>query len=122
MGAEVEGVPVAALERHAKLTELVEEADWRYYVLDAPTVSDAQFDTWMRELRGAGGGASRACSTPDSPTQKVGAPISSEFTHGRAPAADGEPGQRLRRRRPRPPGRRGPSGWPSATPRPTCAS
>ncbi|MEV6986283.1 NAD-dependent DNA ligase LigA [Sphaerisporangium sp. NPDC051017] len=79
MTAEVEGVPVAALERHAELAELAEEANWRYYVLDAPTVSDAEYDTWMRELR-ALEEAHPSLKTPDSPTQKVGAPISTDFT------------------------------------------
>ncbi|GGL56274.1 NAD-dependent DNA ligase LigA [Planomonospora parontospora] len=79
MGVEVEGVPVAALERHAELSELVEEANWRYYVLDAPTASDAQYDTWMRELH-ALEEEHPALRTPDSPTQKVGAPISGDFT------------------------------------------
>ncbi|MEV6861005.1 NAD-dependent DNA ligase LigA [Streptosporangium subroseum] len=78
MGAEVEGVPVAALERHAKLTELVEEANRNYHVLDAPTVSDAQYDTWMRELRELEE-ESPSLRTPDSPTQKIGAPISTVF-------------------------------------------
>ncbi|MEV8633414.1 NAD-dependent DNA ligase LigA [Streptosporangium sp. NPDC051023] len=78
MGAEVEGVPVAALERHAELAERVEEANWRYHVLDSPTVSDAQYDTWMRELR-AIEDDHPSLRTPDSPTQKVGAPISSDF-------------------------------------------
>ncbi|MFF0576984.1 NAD-dependent DNA ligase LigA [Streptosporangium saharense] len=79
MGAEVEGVPVAALERHAELAELAEEANWRYYVLDSPTASDAQYDGWMRELL-ALEEAHPSLRTPDSPTQKVGAPISSDFT------------------------------------------
>ncbi|MEV0754497.1 NAD-dependent DNA ligase LigA [Streptosporangium sp. NPDC050280] len=79
MGAEVEGVPVSALERHAELTELVEEANWRYHVLDSPTVSDAQYDGWMRELRELEE-RSPSLRTPDSPTQKIGAPISSDFT------------------------------------------
>ncbi|MFD0885103.1 NAD-dependent DNA ligase LigA [Streptosporangium algeriense] len=79
MGAEVEGVPVAALERHAELAELADEANWRYYVLDSPTASDAQYDAWMRELR-ALEEEHPALRTPDSPTQKVGAPISSDFT------------------------------------------
>ncbi|WP_326825230.1 NAD-dependent DNA ligase LigA [Streptosporangium sp. NBC_01756] len=78
MTAEVEGVPVAALERHAELTELVEEANWRYYVLDAPTASDAQYDTWMRELQRLEQ-EHPSLRTPDSPTQKVGAPITSDF-------------------------------------------
>ncbi len=78
MGAEVEGVPVKALERHAELAELVEEANWRYHVLDSPTVSDAQYDMWMRELRQIEED-NPSLRTPDSPTQKIGAPISSDF-------------------------------------------
>ncbi|MEQ4719055.1 NAD-dependent DNA ligase LigA [Nonomuraea sp. B19D2] len=77
-GAEVEGVPVAALKRHAELSELVEDARWRYYVLDQPTVSDAEFDGWFRELL-ALEEAHPTLQTPDSPTQKVGAPVSGDF-------------------------------------------
>ncbi|WP_433350311.1 NAD-dependent DNA ligase LigA [Microtetraspora malaysiensis] len=78
MNAEVEGAPAAARERHAELAELAEEANWRYYVLDSPTVSDAQYDAWMRELRELEQ-EHPDLRTPDSPTQKVGAPISTEF-------------------------------------------
>ncbi|WP_043618499.1 NAD-dependent DNA ligase LigA [Nonomuraea candida] len=77
-GTEVEGVPVTALRRHAELSELVEEARWRYYVLDQPTVSDAQFDQWFQELL-ALEEAHPTLQTPDSPTQKVGAPVSGDF-------------------------------------------
>ncbi|MGN9839063.1 NAD-dependent DNA ligase LigA [Nonomuraea sp. H19] len=77
-GTEVGGVPVAALKRHAELSELVEEARWRYYVLDRPTVSDAEFDGWFKELL-ALEEAHPSLQTPDSPTQKVGAPVSGEF-------------------------------------------
>ncbi|MEV4107023.1 NAD-dependent DNA ligase LigA [Nonomuraea sp. NPDC049695] len=77
-GAEVAGVPVAALKRHAELSELVEDARWRYYVLDQPTVSDAQFDGWFKELL-ALEEAHPTLQTPDSPTQKVGAPVSGDF-------------------------------------------
>ncbi|MER6574586.1 NAD-dependent DNA ligase LigA [Nonomuraea sp. NPDC001023] len=75
---EVGGVPVAALKRHAELSELVEDARWRYYVLDQPTVSDAQFDEWFRELLTLEQ-AHPELQTPDSPTQKVGAPVSGDF-------------------------------------------
>ncbi|WP_433218928.1 NAD-dependent DNA ligase LigA [Microtetraspora malaysiensis] len=78
MDAEVEGAPAAARERHAELAELAEDANWRYYVLDSPTVSDAQYDAWMRELRELEQ-EHPDLRTPDSPTQKVGAPISTEF-------------------------------------------
>ena len=84
MSVEVEGgvggedVPAAARERHAELSELVDEANWRYYVLDAPTVSDAEYDRWMRELKELEE-AYPGLRTPDSPTQRVGAPISTDF-------------------------------------------
>lgn len=64
---------------HQELAEQIEDARYRYYVLDDPTLSDAEFDRlWRRlveleeqypELR-----------TPDSPTQKVGGTFSTEFT------------------------------------------
>ncbi|NBF00104.1 NAD-dependent DNA ligase LigA [Nonomuraea sp. KC401] len=75
---EVAGVPVSALKRHAELSELVDEARWRYYVLDQPTVSDAQFDEWFKELL-ALEEAHPSLQTPGSPTQKVGAPVSGDF-------------------------------------------
>ncbi|MEU4328150.1 NAD-dependent DNA ligase LigA [Nonomuraea dietziae] len=78
MSAEVEGVPVDALKRHAELSELVEEARERYYVLDEPTVSDAQFDAWFNELLQLEQ-AHPTLQTPDSPTQKVGAPVRGDF-------------------------------------------
>ncbi|MEW9532650.1 NAD-dependent DNA ligase LigA [Microbispora sp. NPDC049125] len=66
------------MERHAELAELIDQANWRYYVLDSPTVSDAQYDTWMREIV-ALEEEHPSLRTPDSPTQKVGAPVSTEF-------------------------------------------
>ncbi|GAA0376996.1 NAD-dependent DNA ligase LigA [Microbispora corallina] len=75
---EVEAAPSEARERHAELAELIEEANWRYYVLDSPTVADAEYDTWMREIT-ALEERYPDLRTPDSPTQKVGAPVSSEF-------------------------------------------
>ncbi len=76
--SETEGAPAAARERHAELAELIGDANWRYHVLDSPTVSDAQYDTWMREIR-ALEEEHPDLRTPDSPTQKVGAPISADF-------------------------------------------
>jgi DNA ligase (NAD+) len=45
--------------------------EYLYYVEDAPEVSDAQYDTWMRELR-ALEEAHPELLTVDSPTQRVG--------------------------------------------------
>ncbi|MFI6323974.1 NAD-dependent DNA ligase LigA [Nonomuraea sp. NPDC050556] len=64
--------------RHAELSERVEEARWRYYVLDEPTVSDGEFDKWFNELL-ALEESFPELRTPDSPTQKVGAPVSGDF-------------------------------------------
>ncbi|WP_336205963.1 NAD-dependent DNA ligase LigA [Nonomuraea sp. LPB2021202275-12-8] len=77
-GTDAGGVPVSALRRHAELSELVEDARRRYYVDDRPTVSDAQFDTWFNELLELER-AHPPLQTPDSPTQKVGAPASGDF-------------------------------------------
>ena len=73
-----DGVPVAAADRHADLSREVEEHRFRYYVLDQPTISDAAFDTLMRELE-ALEERHPALRTPDSPTQKVGVPAGTTF-------------------------------------------
>jgi DNA ligase (NAD+) len=80
-GAEthVEAAPAEARERHQELSEQIEDARWRYYVLDDPTLSDADFDQRMRELE-ALEGKYPELRTPDSPTQKVGGAVSTEFT------------------------------------------
>ena len=39
-----------ASQRHADLSEQLNDARWRYYVLDAPTISDGEFDVMMRQL------------------------------------------------------------------------
>ncbi|TGN66409.1 NAD-dependent DNA ligase LigA [Nocardioides eburneiflavus] len=69
----------AARERHAELSEQVDDARWRYYVLDDPTLSDADFDLRLRELE-ALEEQFPELRTPDSPTQKVGGAVSTDFT------------------------------------------
>ena len=68
-----------AREEHRLLVEDVEDARWRYYVLDDPTLDDADFDARMRRLE-ALEEAHPELRTPDSPTQKVGGAVSTEFT------------------------------------------
>jgi DNA ligase (NAD+) len=68
-----------ALEEHRRLAEDVEEARWRYYVLDSPTLSDADFDQRLRRLEQLEEEFPEL-RTPDSPTQKVGGAVSTEFT------------------------------------------
>jgi len=74
MGAE-NGVPRKAAERAARLRALIEEHNHRYYVLDAPSISDAEFDALFRELE-ALEREYPALASADSPTRRVGdAPV-----------------------------------------------
>ncbi|MBE3087655.1 MAG: NAD-dependent DNA ligase LigA [Chloroflexi bacterium] len=57
---------------------MIEHHRWRYYVLDAPEISDAQFDGLMGELQGLEA-EHPDLITPNSPTQRVGAPPVKEF-------------------------------------------
>ena len=47
---EVQAAPSEAREEHRTLSEEIEDARWRYYVLDDPTLSDVDFDHRMRRL------------------------------------------------------------------------
>jgi DNA ligase (NAD+) len=77
-GDETTGPPAAARHRHAELAEQLTEHLYRYHVLDSPTVSDAEYDQLMRELEGLEE-EYPGLRTPDSPTQRVGNPISTDF-------------------------------------------
>ena len=61
-----------AAERHAALAAEVTAANRAYYLEDAPTISDAEYDAKLRELV-ALEAAFPALRTPESPTQRVGA-------------------------------------------------
>ncbi|MCW2787594.1 MAG: ligA [Marmoricola sp.] len=69
----------AARAEHQEIAEQIDEARFRYYVLDDPTLSDADFDVRLRRLE-ALEEAYPSLRTPDSPTQKVGGAVSTEFT------------------------------------------
>lgn len=75
----LQAAPPEAREEHRETSERVEEARWRYYVLDRPTLSDAEFDGLMRRLEELEE-QWPDLRTPDSPTQKVGGAVSTEFT------------------------------------------
>ncbi|QIK77067.1 NAD-dependent DNA ligase LigA [Nocardioides piscis] len=77
--AAIQPAPPEARDRHQELSELLEDARWRYYVLDDPTMSDADFDAAMRELEGLEE-VHPELRTPDSPSQTVGGAVSTEFT------------------------------------------
>lgn len=66
-------VPLDAQKRAEELKCLIHEHNWRYYVLNAPLISDAEFDALFRELESLEARFPDLV-TPDSPTQRVGAP------------------------------------------------
>ncbi|MFF9719502.1 NAD-dependent DNA ligase LigA [Streptomyces sp. NPDC014603] len=77
--AETTSVPAEAREKHVQLAEQIEEHRFRYYVNDAPVISDAEFDRLLRELE-ALEEEHPELRTPDSPTQKVAGAYETEFT------------------------------------------
>ena len=94
----------------------------RYYELDDPEISDAEYDALVRELRGLEEQYPELV-TPDSPTQQVGGAAVGHLRPGRAPRADDEPRQRVRRGRAAGVGRpRASRGLGGARRRATCAS
>ncbi|MDI6771565.1 MAG: NAD-dependent DNA ligase LigA [bacterium] len=70
--------PSDARRRVKKLREEIAEHNYRYHVLDAPAISDAAYDRLIRELRDLEERHPELI-TPDSPTQRVGAPPSAAF-------------------------------------------
>ncbi|MEJ5377891.1 MAG: NAD-dependent DNA ligase LigA [bacterium] len=68
-----------AKERMEELRKAIHYHNYKYYVLDSPEISDAQYDAMFRELEEL----ERAYPhwvTPDSPTQRVGAPPLEKFS------------------------------------------
>ncbi|MFN9212660.1 MAG: DNA ligase LigA-related protein, partial [Betaproteobacteria bacterium] len=64
-------VPRAAAERAAWLRAEIERHNHAYYVLDAPTIPDAEWDALFRELQDLEA-QHPALATADSPTPRVG--------------------------------------------------
>ncbi|MFN3544508.1 MAG: NAD-dependent DNA ligase LigA [Thiobacillus sp.] len=64
-------VPPEVRARAAALREEIERHNYAYYVLDAPTVPDAEYDRLFRELQAIEAEFPELV-TPDSPTQRVG--------------------------------------------------
>lgn len=76
--------PRQVRERAKKLAEDLNQHNYRYYVLDDPSISDAEYDRLLRELQEIEAEYPELRSA-DSPTQRVGAPPVSAFdtvTHG----------------------------------------
>ena len=75
----------SAAERASSLRQQIERANYAYYVLDAPEIADAEYDRLFRELQ-ALEASHPEVQSPDSPTQRVGAPVASalaKYTHRR---------------------------------------
>ncbi len=72
----------AGRRRVAELRELIEQYDYRYYVLDDPSVPDAEYDRLMQELRDIEA-QHPELTTADSPTQRVSGQIAAGFTEVR---------------------------------------
>jgi DNA ligase (NAD+) len=68
----------AAAERAAVLRREIEHHNRRYYVLDDPEIGDDEYDALLGELREIEQ-ANPELLTPDSPTQRVGAPPLDRF-------------------------------------------
>ncbi len=71
--------PPEARERHRDLSEEINEHRFRYHTADRPTISDGAYDALMRELEQLEE-SYPDLRTPDSPTQQVGAALSTLFT------------------------------------------
>lgn len=69
---------MAAAQRIAQLRAELERHNHAYYVLDAPTVPDAEYDKLFRELQ-ALEAQHPELLTPDSPTQRVGGKVLAGF-------------------------------------------
>ena len=67
-----------ARHRIAELTQEIRDHQFKYYVLDAPTISDAQFDKLLKEL-GALEAKHPELLEPDSPSLGVGGGFATSF-------------------------------------------
>ena len=84
-------VAETARKRAERLREEIERHNHLYYVLDHPEISDAEYDALYRELAEIEKRHPELV-TPDSPTQRVGAPPAEAFRavrhHGRMYSLD----------------------------------
>lgn len=78
-GVQHDDIPQDARHAWGELAARIEEHQFAYYVNDAPTVSDAEYDDLLEQLK-ALEDEHPGLRTPDSPTQRVGGTFSTEFT------------------------------------------
>jgi DNA ligase (NAD+) len=76
--SEPTGADAAARQRHAELVETIEAARWAYYMRDAPTISDAEYDAAYRDLESLEA-EHPDLAVPTSPTKSVGGTYSTDF-------------------------------------------
>ncbi|MEJ2604220.1 MAG: NAD-dependent DNA ligase LigA, partial [Gammaproteobacteria bacterium] len=72
------GVPAQKARRAEKLREEIRKHNYRYYVLNEPSIPDAEYDRLMRELEGLEADWPELRNS-DSPTQRVGTEPVTEF-------------------------------------------
>jgi DNA ligase (NAD+) len=77
MQADTESIS-SLVQRAEELRRTLDDANYEYYVLDAPTLSDAEYDQLWRELK-ALETEHPELVTPESPTQRVGAEPTTQF-------------------------------------------
>ncbi|GIX26609.1 MAG: DNA ligase [Burkholderiales bacterium] len=70
--------PAEAVAEAKRLREEIERANYNYYVLNRPTIPDAEYDRLFRRLQELEARYPEL-ATPDSPTQRVGAAPMEEF-------------------------------------------
>lgn len=75
---KTDSAPKSAVDRASELRIALNRANHLYYIESTPELSDAEWDALMRELRDLEAQHPELL-TADSPTQRVGAPPSSEF-------------------------------------------
>ena len=92
---DADPIRAEVLRQWRELAEEVREHQFRYYVRDAPIITDAEFDRLLRQLE-ALEEAHPELRTPDSPTQLVGgAGFATDFEPSRASRTDAQPRQCL---------------------------
>ena len=75
---------MASKSRYEKLKQEINFHNYRYHVLDAPVISDAEYDKLSAELK-ALESDNPDWVTPDSPSQRAGATPSEKFEKVRHP-------------------------------------
>jgi len=68
----------SVIQRVESLRHIIDEHNYAYYVLDEPSIPDAEYDRLLRELQQIES-QHPDLITPDSPTQRVGAKADTEF-------------------------------------------